>query len=199
MHIGRLFSLIAYPSALLFIVEQSATVICCRLSGVFPSHFFFSRMSDSNCLDPVKFNTASAAWTDAVTSGGDLLHYFQNSVVSPGLPPPPPPLPVNKLQYVTFSVDDMIALVSTVGVRYIRAQFLLMPVPPEASEKHPEFEEYKEYKPRFTVALYALDSLKCRISAYFAGAAGAMMPFIPAPGDEGCVPFDLVQHWLRAW
>ena len=141
-------------------------------------------MFDLTCLNPVAFNTASAAWTDAVAREESLLHYFQDSSENP------PPLPAEKLQYVTFSVQDMIALVSTVGVRYIRAQFILLPTPLGI-----------DTSPRFTVVLYALDSLKCRISAYFAGnvTMEAMKPSKPSNGNDGAVPFDLVQTWLKAW
>jgi len=103
---------------------------------------------------------------------------------------PPETFPIEKLQYVTFLVDDMVSLVSTVGVRYIRAQFVLLPA--------------AEGIVRFTVVLYSLDSQRGRISAYYAGTTGAMvpaaMPVVPdTPGTNGELPVDLVHTWLRDW
>jgi hypothetical protein len=143
--------------------------------------------AQTSFLDPTSFNTAAAAWTDAVSKEGSLSPFFlnyPNSYISPTT------VPVEKLQYVTFSVNDMVALVSTVGVRYIRAQFVLLP-PAEGVV-------------RFTVVLYALDSQRGRISAYYAGATGAMVPgALPATPDSpnagGELPVDLVQSWIGAW
>lgn len=137
-------------------------------------------------LQPTAYNKAAAAWTDAVSQGLTLLPYFSNgSLIEPIIP-------IHKLQYVVFSVEDVLALVSTVGARYIRAQFVLLPSEPGAV--------------RFTVVLYALDSQRGRISAYYAGsiAKGSMDPILvkdPAsdPGGNGALPVDLVRRWITGW
>ena len=138
-------------------------------------------------LDPTDFNTASAAWTDAVSKEDSLSPYFLNW---PNTFIDPTTHPVEKLQYVTFSVADMVSLVSTVGVRYIRAQFVLLPA--------------EEGVVRFTVVLCSLDSQRGRISAYYAGSKGAMTPAeMPHastnPGPNGELPIDLVHTWLQDW
>jgi len=139
-------------------------------------------------LQPTEFNKDSAAWTDAVSQGNSLLSNFTNG----SLPPVHPPAKLRKLQYVVFSVQDMVALVSTPGTRYIRAQFVLLPA---------QFGTV-----RFTVALFALDSQRGRISAYYAGGVteGSMnpIPITPPttdPGGTGALPVDLVQTWIAGW
>lgn len=137
-------------------------------------------------LQPTAFNKDSAAWTDAVSQGNSLLPYFLNGS-QPALT-----APISKLQYVVFSVDDMLALISTVGTRYIRAQFVLIPAKPGTVQ--------------FTVVLCALDSQRGRISAYYAGGitSGSMNP-IPVktsyndPGGSGALPLDLVRKWIGDW
>lgn len=137
-------------------------------------------------LQPTEFNRDSAAWTDAVSQGNSLLTYFLNGT---HIEPTPP---ISKLQYVVFSVEDMLALVSTPGARYIRAQFVLLPATFGAV--------------RFTVVLFALDSQRGRISAYYAGGltAGSMVPSsvdsTPSdPNGGGELPLDLVRTWITAW
>jgi len=146
---------------------------------------FPSMLQPSLNLQPTEFNKDSAAWTDAVSQGNSLLSNFTNG----SLPPVSPPVELRKLQYVVFSVTDMVALISTPGTRYIRAQFVLLPA---------QFGTV-----RFTVALFALDSQRGRISAYYAGGVteGSMNPTPPAAnsGGTGALPVDLVQTWIKGW
>jgi hypothetical protein len=144
-------------------------------------------------LQPTEFNKNSAAWTDAVSQGTStsLLPYFVNGSVKPVTPPPKL---LHKLQYVVFSVDDMVALVSTPGARYIRAQFVLLPADLVGGV-------------HFTVVLFALDSQRGRISAYYKGGvtSGSTNPIpVTQPsnnsgGGNGALPIDLVQTWITNW
>ncbi len=153
-------------------------------------------------ISPQQFNAYAQAWTEAVSSGKHLAEAFQK----PGC---------NRLTFSSFDFQTVVWLVSTVGARQIRAQFVIVPEQPLAYDKPgPAY---------FSIVLYAVDSLGGRISAYYLGSSscakggngltsGAKKPDIVdatgtaaeiAPADDPSlgspVAFDLAKIWLTNW
>ncbi|QKG54328.1 hypothetical protein [Hymenobacter sp. BRD67] len=117
-----------------------------------------------------EFNTYSAAWSEAISSGHNLPEIFQRTGQA-------------RLTYVKFSLQTIVWLLSTVGARSVKAQFLLKP-DADLKQSH------------FTLALYATDALNGRISAYYL-ADNQTSSDQPPFNDQ--IPHDLVKAWLQNW
>jgi hypothetical protein len=99
-------------------------------------------------LNQDKFSTYSNAWVQAVRHNDSLPAIFQQDGQK------------NRSSFVRFPLQDIVWLLSTVGARRVKAQFLVKP--DEGVDADP-------LRPRFTIALFATDALDGRISAYFLG------------------------------
>jgi hypothetical protein len=92
-----------------------------------------------------------------------------------------------KLAYVTFPALQIARLLSTVGVKNIKARFLVV------TETQGEL-----LIPHFTLALFATDDLNARLSSYYvADTYWATTPKTPTVGGE--VSNVLVNFWLGKW
>ncbi|MGI4739065.1 MAG: hypothetical protein ACRYG7_28185 [Janthinobacterium lividum] len=141
--------------------------------------------SSVKLLDQHQFDKYAAAWSRHVSHHQDLTSVFQQPDGSP-------------LRALSLSFEALQYLLSTVGARRIKAQFLLKK-DDQSGEK------------LFTVALYATDALGGRISAYY---QTQYLPAPPAPvehaddlgetmlaaDDPGTqIPNALVQTWVTNW
>lgn len=151
-------------------------------------------------LSQNKFSRYAQAWVKAVSSGKHLAEAFQQAGCE-------------RLQYASFDFQTIVWLVSTVGSRQIRAQFVLVPENQDEEGNHtPAY---------FSIVLYSVDAMGGRISAYYLG-DNTFTP-LPKPkpkpasapaagkdlGDEyvqtevlaqgGPVAFDLAKIWLTNW
>jgi hypothetical protein len=147
-------------------------------------------------INQQQFSNYAQAWVQAAGTGNHLVDAFQK-------------VGYERLTYASFDLQTVIWLVSTVGARRIKAQFVLVP------PKHAE--DAKHEPARFSVVLYAVDALDGRISAYYLGNNDFTpnIKQIDAEGDFGKVAddadavgntnvgapvaFDLVKRWLTNW
>lgn len=97
-----------------------------------------------------------------------------------------------RLNFLNFSLDQIVALVTTPGVRSIKARFLLMPDAAGAS--------------RFSLALFADDTPakddSHRLSPYYIptpAVATTAQTVEPAPGPNTQIPRSEAVDWLTAW
>jgi hypothetical protein len=143
--------------------------------------------TSTKLLDQHQFDKYAAAWSRHVSCHHDLTTVFQQPDGSP-------------LQALCFSFEALQYLLSTVGARRIKAQFLLK-------------EDEASSQKLFTLALYATDALDGRVSAYY------LAQYLPAPdtlpdaagttsllgtdnqtdalGSQ--IPNELVHTWLDNW
>lgn len=145
-------------------------------------------------ISPQLFSTYAQAWIEAASSDQYLAEAFQKSGCQ-------------RLTFASFDFQNVVWLVSTVGARQIKAQFVLVPEQRTADGEHaPAY---------FSVVLYAVDSLGGRISAYYLGSnvfttvsekptaeAGYAAPDSSAKEDANSgspVAFDLAKTWLTNW
>jgi hypothetical protein len=135
-------------------------------------------------LDQHQFDTCAAAWSHHVSRHEDLTSVFQQPDGSP-------------MRALCFSFEALLYLLSTVGARRIKAQFLLKE-DEESGTKH------------FSVALYATDASDGRISAYYStqylsapGPATSHYNLKDADGAPASagqqIPNALVQNWVTNW
>lgn len=133
-------------------------------------------------IDQHQFDKYAAAWSRHVSQHQDLTSVFQQADGS-------------QLRAVRFSFETLEHLLSTVGARRVKAQFLLK-------------EDKESEEKRFTLALYAVDATDGRISAYYL--AHYLEPLPPAKDpvkvdlqDDSAVsaqiPNALVHTWLNNW
>jgi len=151
-------------------------------------------------LSQNQFGRYAQAWVKAAGSGKHLPEAFHQDGCE-------------RLQYASFDFQTIVWLVSTVGTRQIKAQFVLVPANQDDEGKHtPAY---------FSIVLYAVDAMGGRISAYYLGDN----TFTPSPKPTtgltttdkesfelgltghsaqvgsfgGPVAFDLVKKWLTNW
>jgi hypothetical protein len=126
-------------------------------------------------LSPDLFNQYADQWLNAVNASGSSE--LAASFLDPGN---------ERILYVSFPIQQIISLVSTVGVRTIKARFLLAP---DAGGQ-----------PHFTIALFATDGEGAgeRLSAYYV--ADEYWSGGNATGDTGeHIPSELAAIWLSNW
>ncbi len=146
-------------------------------------------LSSTKLLDQHQFDKYAAAWSRHVSRHQDLTSVFQQPDGSP-------------LRALSFSFEALQHLLSTVGARRVKAQFLLK-------------RDGQSGEKLFTLALYATDASDGRISAYY---LAQYLP-LPAPApvvdetvetavrvaddqadDLGTqIPNELVHTWLDNW
>ena len=145
-------------------------------------------------INPQQFGDYAQAWIAAAGSGRHLADAFQKQGYQ-------------RLTFASFDFQTVVWLVSTVGTRQIKAQFVLVPEQPtEAGKPTPSY---------FSIVLYAVDSLGGRISAYYLG-SNAFTPLATAHDSTTDIPdifagskeeansgspvaFDLAKTWLDNW
>jgi hypothetical protein len=117
-----------------------------------------SFMTDNNyrpgILNQQHFDRYAAKWLSAVTSPHHkkLRRSFQ-----------PTDQKASRSQRVTFSLEHIIYLISSVGASYVEARFLLM----DAQEAENGSDDAAAAHNRFTIALYATNAQGERVSAYY--------------------------------
>ncbi|AMR27760.1 hypothetical protein A0257_12090 [Hymenobacter psoromatis] len=136
-------------------------------------------------IDQHQFDKYAAAWSRHVSHHQDLTSIFQQADGS-------------QLRAVRFSFETLEYLLSTVGARRVKAQFLLK-------------EDDKSGEKRFTLALYATDASDGRISAYYLAQYLAPVPtdqdpdklgktdFLGTDSLSAQIPNALVHTWLNNW
>jgi len=158
--------------------------------------------SPPSLLSQHQFNRYTAAWSEAVEYGDTLPDIFKRKSQP------------SKLVYVSFPLQSIVWLLSTVGVRHIQAAFLVKP--DDTAGADPQ-------RPHFSLAFFATDATGGRISAYYLGdnssvpapkpdaeAAGLPSPGQLAPALEGLtldadsmtsgpVPHGIAAEWLANW
>lgn len=126
-------------------------------------------------LSPELFNQYSDQWLSAVSnlSNPELASAF----LTPSH---------ERLLFVSFPIQQIISLVSAVGVRSIKARFLLAPD--------------ADGQPHFTVALFAADAegVGERLSAYYV-ADEYWTAATPSPELGEQVPSSLAAIWMANW
>lgn len=123
-------------------------------------------------LTQQEFDEYSAKWLSVASEAGgsQLAEAFQNAKTE-------------RVLYLRFPVERITWLVSAVGVRKIKARFLLVT---ENGQLH------------FTLALFATDDENTRLSAYYLPLPSWVDSTAPvAVGDP--VPQDLATTWLANW
>jgi len=95
---------------------------------------------------------------------------------------------VGRITFLTFSIDQILALVSAAEVSHIKARFLLLP---EAAGVA-----------RFSATLFATDATGERLSEYYiptSAAATTTQPVKPSPGPSTRIPQAVALSWLTDW
>ncbi len=128
-------------------------------------------------LTPEQFEQYSAEWLRiAGDAGGPAL---AQCFGAPGH---------GRRTYASLPIQQLVWLVSTVGIVCVRARFLAI-----AHRGHPA---------RFALALFATDAAGKRLSAYYLAAAedAPAAPLLRAAQLQATqVPHDLVKTWLHHW
>lgn len=126
-------------------------------------------------LSPELFNQYADQWLSAVSNPD-----------SPVLAPSFLASGAERLLFVSFPIQQIISLVSAVGVRAIKARFLLVPGP--------------DGQPHFSVALFATDAegVGERLSAYYV-ANEYWTASTPSPELGEQVPSSLAAIWMANW
>lgn len=133
---------------------------------------------NSGTISPEQYQDYTAAWTELVAAANPdaLTQAFE----LPG---------VARLNFLTFSIDQLLALVSAAGAHSIKARFLLMPAAPDQS--------------RFTTTLFAVDVDNKCVSDYYvptqAPAVAAAAGQAVAPGESPKLPREEAVRWLTDW
>ena len=128
-------------------------------------------------IDQADYTQYTAAWATLLTSGSaeELAQAFE----LPG---------VGRITFLTFSLDQLLVLVSVAEVSHIKARLLLMP---DALGV-----------PRFGAALFATDADGGRLSDYYIptpAAATATQTVEPAAGPSTSIPREQTLDWLTSW
>ncbi|MGI4866846.1 MAG: hypothetical protein ACRYFZ_23210 [Janthinobacterium lividum] len=128
-------------------------------------------------IDQTEYDQYTAAWATLLTSGSaeDLAQAF-------GLPG------VGRITFLTFSLDQLLALVSAAEVRHIKARLLLLPDTLGV--------------PRFGAALFATDADDTRLTDYYIPtptAATSTQTVEPATGPSTSIPREETLDWLTSW
>jgi hypothetical protein len=134
-----------------------------------------------NFITPDQYQQYTTAWEELIASrNNDLL---QEAFRAPN---------GARLNFLNFSLDQIVALVTAPGVRSIKARFLL--VPDAASG------------PCASLTLFAADTPAKddtkTLSAYYvptSTAATTTQTVEPAPGPTTQITYEQAQSWLAAW
>ena len=149
---------------------------------IFSNHSMTPQPAPPTLLSQHQFNVYANAWSEAVEYGDSLPDVFQRKGQK-------------KLAYVSFPLQSIVWLLSTVGVRHIRAAFLVKPDDTPGTDP---------LRPHFTLAFFATDAIDGRISAYYVG-DNHQAPSADQDADEeatlssGPVPHGLAAEWLHNW
>ncbi len=133
--------------------------------------------NDSESISPEQYETYSVAWRELIHSANDdeLAQAFQTPASE-------------RSNFLTFSIDQIRALVSAVGAALIKARFLLMP---DATGQA-----------RFSVTLFAVDAKGDPLSAYYiptqlAATTAQAVESSDEPSTQ-ITPAEAL-HWLTDW
>ncbi|UOQ50756.1 hypothetical protein [Hymenobacter cellulosivorans] len=133
----------------------------------------------ANILSPGAYERRAAKWATILSKiKSDALQ--QSFLVAT-------PAGQERLAYVSFPIQHIVWLMSTVGVRHIQARFLIATKKVDG-QRHPYF----------TLALYATDALGARVSAFYLPSTYAGEPK-PSELPTEQAPHDLVKAWLNNW
>lgn len=128
-----------------------------------------------------QYLTYQQAWLDLIKQANDKA--LQEAFQAPG---------ADRFTFLTFSLDQVVALVTTPGARSIKARFLLMP------DTH--------NVPRFSLTLFASDEVpsntdKCLSEYYIPTPAQATSTqrIERSPGPDTSVPAAEATQWLHDW
>ncbi|RAK66034.1 hypothetical protein [Hymenobacter edaphi] len=121
-----------------------------------------------------QFDTATEQWREAV--GTHNVDELQQGFAQGG----------QILSYVSFPINQITKLISTVGIHKVKAKFGLIP-------------DAATGVLHFAVILFAADIEGARISSYYVNASywGGSSPVRPLPNAK--VPNSLAQVWLDNW
>ncbi|MBF9221181.1 hypothetical protein [Hymenobacter ruricola] len=128
-------------------------------------------VTSESILDPELYTEYAAQWLNKISEldNPDLPGYFNDGD--------------QRVAYATFSIQRIIELVSAVGVRRIKARFVLLPVQTD--------EQY-----RFSLVLFASDDDNRQLTAFYLPDAMAA-PFPSLPTEP--VPGGLAGLWEANW
>jgi len=139
----------------------------------------------SPCIISQKeFDLYQAQWLDLAdtTSPAEFYQYFCGTNGQ-------------QVPFVSWPVRNIVELVSAPGAKYIKAKFLLKP--------------NSDGELRFTIVLFAADSLDKRVSSYYLAADYSDIVAPPVavlngkpkqgPSSHNEVANVLVNHWLQSW
>lgn len=133
-------------------------------------------------ITPKQYRDYQAAWEELITQKDDDA--FREAFRVADAP---------RLNFLNFSLDQVVALVTAPGVHSIKARFLLRPA--------------SEGLPRFSVALFASDTPAHDadvepLSPYYIPTAAApttTQAVEPAPGPDTKTPYVEAYQWLTEW
>ncbi len=132
-------------------------------------------------ITPEQYDQYTAAWAALIDSGDATA--LEQAFEAPG---------GARLNFLNFSLDQIVALVTAPGVRSIKARFLLMPSPASGS--------------RFSVALFAADTpakdTSEPLTPYYIptpAPATTTQTVEPAPGPSTQLPRAEAVRWLSDW
>jgi len=136
-------------------------------------------------ITPDQYKQYTAAWEDLITSGDNSL--LQQAFQAPN---------GARLNFLNFSLDQIVALVTTAGVHSIKARFLLVPESADVS--------------RASLTLFASDTAArdaaeddaASLSEYYvptSAVATTTQTVEPAPGPGTKIPYVEAQSWLTDW
>lgn len=138
-------------------------------------------LENPDFITPDQYKQYAAAWEELIASrNNDLL---QQAFQAPN---------GARLNFLNFSLDQIVALVTASGVRSIKARFLLMPDAAGVS--------------RASLTLFASDTPAKddtkSLSEYYiptSAAAATTQTVEPAPGPGTSIPYEEALRWLADW
>jgi hypothetical protein len=132
-------------------------------------------------ITPTQYKQYAAAWKELI--GGGNTDLLQQAFEAPN---------GARLNFLNFSLDQIVALVTTPDVRSIKARFLLMPDTAGV--------------PRASLTLFAADTPAKddakSLSEYYiptSAAATTTQTVEPAPGPDTSIPYARGVSWLTDW
>lgn len=132
----------------------------------------------ADSISQVQYDQYTTDWAKLVADGEALAQAFQASGVE-------------RINFLTFSIDQISSLVNAPGVALIKARFLY--VTDEAAS------------PYFSTTLFALDADGKRLSDYYIPSLPGLLPAAPAQpagpaaGPDTRIARELALEWLTAW
>lgn len=134
-------------------------------------------IGDSGSISPEQYQDYADAWTALIASGNQdaLTQAFQLPEVA-------------RLNFLTFSIDQVSKLVSAAGAHTIKARFLLLP---SAADQ-----------PRFSATLFATDADNKCVSDYYVptqALAAADTGVATALAESTKLSREIAVRWLTEW